>query len=189
MEQVTNDDFDFLLIHYKKKFNQKSEKKIKYTEEMWKEQDFGMGFSVQIPSEFEQADEESASAVFWSERRPKIILTTLKREEGFTFQFLNDEIAEETLLDCRNKIQQMIEKVDERCVFYNAGEEAEAVWFDYKSFAKNEAVYNLVFLFQADGRKVLGTFFCIFEAYDKWRPMVLKMLGTVKTKGETNERL
>lgn len=189
MEQVTNNDFDFLLIHYKKKFDKKLKQKINLTEEMWKEQDFGMGFSVQIPREFEQADKESASAVFWSERRPMIILTTLKREEGFTFQFLDDEIAEATLLDCRESLQQLIEKVDERCVFYNAGEEAGAVWFDYKSFAKNEAVYNLVFLFQSDGRKVLGTFFCIFEAYDKWKPMVLKMLGTVNTKGKNDERL
>ncbi len=189
MEQVTNEDLDFLLIHMKKKFDRKPGDERKFIEDEQKEQDFGMGFSIRIPGGFEQADEETASEIYWSEKRPPIILTTPEREKGLTFQFLNEEISGGALPDCREKVKQLTGQMDERCVFYSMGEEAGAVWFDYKSFAQNRAVYNLIFLFQAEKKKVLGTFFCVFEAYDKWKPMVLKMLKTVRPKEETDERL
>lgn len=189
MEQVTNDDLDFICLLMKRKLNVKSGEKQKKIEDGFIEHDFGMGFSIQLPSEFEQADEESASEIYWSERRPPMILTTPERESGLTFQFLNEEIGDGALTDCRKAVKQLIEQIDARCVFYSMGEAIEAAWFDYKSFAKNEAVYNLVFLFQAGQRKILGTFFCIFEAYDKWKPVVLKIMETVRTKEETDERL
>lgn len=189
MEQVTNDDFDYFLNQMKRKFNVGAENGQGTMGDGNKEWNFGMGFSVQIPSEFEQADEDDASEIYWSEKRPMIILITSEREKGITFQFLNEEIADETLYECRETVKQLIEKIDERCVFYNTGEESGAVWFDYKSFAKNEAVYNLVFLFQTGQKKVLGTFFCIFEVYDTWKPAVLTMLKTIKPEEETNERL
>lgn len=189
MEQVTNDDFDFLLIQMKKKFNVKSGEEQNSMEDEYKEWNFGMGFSVQTPGEFEQTDQETAAEIYWSEKRPKIILTTPEREKGLTFQFLNEEIAGKVLPECGKIVKQLIEQMDERCVFYSMGEESGAVWFDYKSFAKNEAVYNLIFLFQTGKKKVLGTFFCVFEVYDKWKPMVLKILKTIKLKEETDERL
>ena len=189
MEQVKYDDFDFFLNQMKKKFNEWTGNEHKLIEDAFIEQDWGMGFSVRIPEEFEQADEESAAGIFWSEKRPPVILITPKREKGLTFQFLDNGIAEKTLSDCRKIIKQLVEQLDERCVFYSMGEESGSVWFDYKSFAKNKTVYNMIFLFQAGGRKILGTFYCIFEIYDKWKPIVLKMLETVKTKEETDERL
>lgn len=189
MDPVTNDDFDFILLHMKKKFELKPGKKQKAIEDGFREHDFGMGFSVQIPGEFEQADEESASEIYWSEKRPLIILTTPERESGITFQFLNEEVTNETLSDCRKTVKHLIEQIDPRCVFYSMGETIESVWFDYKSFAKNEAVYNMVFLFQAGQRKILGTFFCIFKLYDRWKPVVLKILETIKPKEDIDERL
>lgn len=189
MEQVTYDDLDYFLNRMKRKFDAGAGKRQKSIEDAYKEQDFGMGFTVRVPGEFEQADEESASEIYWSEKRPLIILTTPEREKGLTFQFLNEESAGKGLTDCRETVKQLAGQMDERCVFYSVGEQAGAVWFDYKSFAKEQAVYNMVFLFQADERKVLGTFYCIFETYDKWKPVVLKMLETLKTKEETDERL
>lgn len=180
MEQVTNDDLDFILLRMKKE---------KFTEDGDKEGNFGMGFSVRIPEEFKRADGENTSDIFWSEKRPEVILTSSKREEGLTFQLLNEEMDGEALLDCRKIVKQLIEQIDGRCVFYDMGEKSEAVWFDYKSFAENEVVYNLVFLFQTGQRKILGTFFCLFKEYDKWKPIILNMLETIQTKEEIDERL
>ncbi len=189
MEQVTYDDLDYFLNQMKRKFDAGAGKRSKSIEDTYREQDFGMGFSVRVPGEFEQADKESASEIYWSEKRPLIILTTPEREEGLTFQFLNEELADRGLPGCRETVKRLVEQMDERCVFYSVGEQAGAVWFDYKSFAKDQAVYNMVFLFQAGERKVLGTFYCIFETYDKWKPAVLEMLEAIKMKEETDERL
>ncbi len=81
-----------------------------------------------------------------------------------------------------------MEGIDNRVVFYDQGEEKGVLWFDYKGFAGKEATYNLVFLFQAKERKALGSFFCPFEAYDRWRPVVLEVLNTIE-KEETDERI
>ncbi|GFI03493.1 hypothetical protein IMSAGC005_02330 [Lachnospiraceae bacterium] len=188
MEQVLYGDLDLFLIQMKKRFGKGTENGQKFLEDTYQE-DYGMGFSIQIPKEFEQADAQSAAAVFWSEKRPPVILITPKREEGLTFQFLSEEMAGETLSGCRRRIKQLTEQIDERCVYYDMGEETGTAWFDYKSFAKSRTVYNLIFLFQAGGKKILGTFYCIFEKYDIWKPMILKMLSTIRTKEEIDERL
>lgn len=92
MEQVLYGDLDLFLIQMKKRFGKGTENGQKFLEDTYQE-DYGMGFSIQIPKEFEQADAQSAAAVFWSEKRPPVILITPKREEGLTFQFLSEEMA------------------------------------------------------------------------------------------------
>ncbi len=106
MEQVLYGDLDLFLIQMKKRFGKGMENGQKFLEDTYQE-DYGMGFSIQIPKEFEQADAQSAAAVFWSEKRPPVILITPKREEGLTFQFLSEEMAGETLSDCRQRIKQL----------------------------------------------------------------------------------
>ena len=187
MEQVSNDDFDFLLLRMQKKFPLKTGKEKKEEGEQW--QDFGMDFSIRIPEGFKRAEEEKVSAIFQSEKRPAVILTAREGKEGFTFQFLSREMEGESLSHCKERIKQIIGQLDERWVFYSQGELSGTVWFDYKSFAEKERVYNLVFLFQTGSRKVLGTFFCLFEEYDRWKPRVLKLLETIRTKEEVHERL
>ena len=74
-------------------------------------------------------------------------------------------------------------RLDRKNVFYEEGQVSGSLpvlWFDYKSFAADERVYNLMFLFRAGERLLLGTFFCVFRDYDRWKPEVLRVLKTVR---------
>lgn len=181
MERIKNDDFDFLLLQMKRKLA-KDNADGKLKADTGNRQDFGLGFTLQLPEGVEQADDKTASEIFWSEKRPDVILTSKNRKAGFTFQLMEDETPEESLVCSREKIKQLVGKIDERTVFYDMGETKEALWFEYKSFAGRTVVYNILFLFQAGEGKILGTFYCIFEKYDKWKPEVLKILETIRTK-------
>ena len=46
--------------------------------------------------------------------------------------------------------------------------------------AGDERVYNVLFFFQAGDRNILGTFYCLFEEYDRWKPMVWEMMQSIE---------
>ena len=98
MEQVKYDDFDFFLNQMKKKFNEWAGNEQKLIEDAYIEQDWGMGFSVRIPEEFEQADEESAAGIFWSEKRPRLSLSLLKGRKDLLFSFWIMELQRKRFL-------------------------------------------------------------------------------------------
>ena len=91
---------------------------------------------------------------------------------------------------CREKVRHVIRRTDERTVFYSSGEagkQGNILWLEYKSFASDERVYNLAFLFMAGEKCILGIFYCIFEDYEKWEPMVFEMLDTIKADNAEDE--
>lgn len=179
MERIETGDFDFLRIRMEKKF---SGADGKADESQDREAVPDMGFSILLPPGFVRAEKEEAAEVYWSQKRPPVIFRTEDERAGITFQLLHEETAGKALLAVRDEIMQIIGQMDKRTVFYDMGERAGVLWFDYKSFAGNEAVYNLVFLFQTGKRIILGTFYCIFEIYDIWRSEILEMTGTIKRK-------
>lgn len=180
MERMGNGDFDLLRVRMEKRFRM-AEKEIGTDEN--REQISGMDFSVSLSPNLAQTGEEAAE-VFWSRKRPPVIFLTQERTAGLTFQPLHEELDAGALIPSRERVRRITEQIDERTVLYDTGEEGRAVWFDYKSFAGKEAVYNMTFLFQAGQRKILGTFFCAFGAYDKWKPAVLGMMDSIKTQEE-----
>lgn len=185
MEEITNDDLDVFLIQIRKKLNQ--DKEQEFHAPAFVRRNSGLGFTLGLPAEFDMADDQTAAGIFWSEKRSSHIWVNENKDAGFTLQLL-EEAEEEPLAHSREKIRRIMEGIDNRVVFYDQGEEKSVLWFDYKGFAGKEATYNLVFLFQAKERKALGSFFCPFEAYDRWRPVVLEVLNTIE-KEETDERI
>ncbi|WP_277406924.1 hypothetical protein [Lacrimispora xylanisolvens] len=54
----------------------------------------------------------------------------------------------------RERIRQILKQADGKNVFYDQGTISGTVpvlWFDYKSFAADERVYNMMFLFVSEG--------------------------------------
>ena len=81
------------------------------------------------------------------------------------------------------RIRQVLSRMDGRTVFYDAGVEAEGTqvhWLEYKSFAADGRVYNLLFLFRCGDRKVLGQYFCPFEEYDRLKPLAWEIMRSVE---------
>jgi len=80
-------------------------------------------------------------------------------------------------------MKQILEKIDNRIVCYGTGEEeneTKVYWLEYKSFASDSRIYNVLFVFQTGNEWNLGTFFCPFEEYEQWKPAVWEIMRTVK---------
>ena len=84
------------------------------------------------------------------------------------------------------RIRAALARLDGRTVFYNAGREetgAEVRWLEYKSFAADGRVYNLLFLFRCGDREILGQYFCAFEEYDRLKPLAWEIMRSVECDG------
>lgn len=176
MEQMENEDFDCFLLRMEQEFNLTGEPGGKDGGE----KDFGFGFRIRIPPDFREGSREEAEDIFWSADRPPVLLLTPDRRAGITFRRTDADAAAD---GCLIKIRQALQRADGRTVFYGsgaAGKDGDILWLEYKSFASDERVYNLTFLFPAGGGCVMGTFYCAFEDYDRWKPVIFGMLHTLK---------
>lgn len=182
MERMKNEDFDCFLLRMEREFNGTG----KQGEKNGGEREFacGFGFRIRIPPNFREGGKEEAEGIFWSQDRPPVLFLTPDRRAGITFCQMETEDAADA---CMGRIRQALQRADGRTVFYGsgaAGKNGDIPWLEYKSFAADERVYNLAFLFAAGGGCVMGTFYCALEDYDKWKPVVFGMLDTVKTTEE-----
>ena len=136
------------------------------------------------------ADAGVAPDIFWSERRPSQLFVNEKKNVGITLQLSETKALGYDVAQSRAEIKKVLENIDGRIVFYEEGSRSNVLWFDYKSFAKNIIVYNIMFLFELSHGNgiVMGTFFCPFADYDKWKSIILEMLGTIE-QGEMDEGL
>ena len=177
MEQIRNEDFDCFLLRMEREFNETVERKETDTGE----KELGFGFRIRIPPDFREGSREEAEDIFWSEARPPVLFLTADRRAGITFcRMETDAVAD----GCLEKVRQALQRADGRTVFYGsgiAGKDGDIKWLEYKSFASDERVYNLAFLFAAGEGGVMGTFYCAFEDYDRWNPVIFGMLHTIKT--------
>lgn len=179
MERIDHRDLDFFLLRTQNAFARDPEWEKK--KEEWRSL---YGFTVWIPERFSLADEKLKEAVFWSENRPDILFTTEEKTAGITMQIIEEEIRS------GEEIKKRLRNLDDRIVCYDMGETESDIkvhWVEYKSFAGDERVYNLLFFFQTGGRNILGTFYCLFEEYDRWKPVVWEMMRSIKE--STDERI
>lgn len=195
MEEVQDDDIDKVFLQIQKEL-QKIEpdtKKPRGEPSGWSEF-HGPGFTMMIPGGFEEVGREKAASVFFSKNRPELIFVNPHEHAGLTFQtaILENGMNVIDLESERERIRQILKQADGKNVFYDQGTVSGTVpvlWFDYKSFAADERVYNMMFLFVSEGELIIGTFYCIFKDYDRWKPKIFTMLNTIQTEEEECERI
>lgn len=183
MEKVCSQDMDRMLQAMLRMYDRNREASEDKTGES--HMFYGQGFCMELMKGFEETEEGMAGSVFLSGYRPEKLLICPGKHAGFTFQTLStEEISEnEHMENLREDLRRILMRLDRKNVFYEEGQVSGSLpilWFDYKSFAADERVYNLMFLFQAGERLLLGTFFCVFRDYDRWKPEVLRVLKTVR---------
>ncbi|WP_024292939.1 hypothetical protein [Lacrimispora indolis] len=195
MEEVHDDDIDKVFLQIKKELKRiKPKAKRRGGEPSGWPEFYGPGFVLKIPGGFEEIGKEKAASVFFSKNRPEMFLLNPHEHAGLTFQTARLE-GGKAVIDLeaeRERICQILKQADGKNVFYDQGNvsgKRPVLWFDYKSFAADERVYNMMFLFLSEEKLIIGTFYCIFKDYDRWKPKILTMLGTIQTEEEEHERI
>lgn len=187
MQEASSQDMDWMIQEMLRRYGQERERPAGGTE---KEQVFhGQGFCMELMEGFQKTDEGMAGSAFLSRYRPEKLYIYPGEHAGFTFQTLRvKEISgNRTMEQLRGELRRILMHADHKTVFYEEGQvsgDLPVLWFDYKSFAADERVYNLMFLFQVGDDLILGTFYCIFKNYDRWKPEVLRVLKTIREESE-----
>lgn len=195
MEEVKDDDIDKMFLQLQKELKKiKPETELQGNRPQERSGLHGPGFVLELPNGFEEIDRDKAASIFYSKNRPEIVLINQFEHAGITIQtvILENEITSMDLEGERERVRQIVRQADGKNVFYDQGNipgDTPVMWFDYKSFAADERVYNMMFLFLSGGKLVIGTFYCIFKDYDRWRPIILNMLGTIRTEEAEHERI
>lgn len=172
MERIDHKDLDFFLIQIQAVCAKEPERKKK--EEEWRT---FHGFRIWIPDNFSLADKKLVEEIFWSESKPEILFITKERTAGITMQVIEKEIKSAEMMKAQ------LNNLDSRIVCYDMGETESSVkvhWIEYKSFAGDERIYNMLFFFQIKDRNILGTFYCLFREYDKWKPFIWDMMRSIE---------
>lgn len=174
MERINEEDVDVYLQQMERVFVTPPERDKR--QEEWRHFD---GYALWIPDAFCPAGREAAEEIFWSENLPDRLFLTEGNTAGITLQKMKGVDTADPIGD----IRMLLEKLDDRTVCYGAGGEGSAVkayWLEYKSFAADSRIYNVLFVFQTGEIWNMGTFFSVFEEYEQWKPTVWEMMRTIK---------
>lgn len=159
---------------------------------LYREELFGGKCSIMLPEILSDMNVRYRRIKYPNQNRPQVIKTDANADATVTFSLL--PMAEvENAPNISAKIEKLysdMKKVWKQYVFYDTGKvEAEEVsvgWMEFRSFCMDGSIYNLLFMFQAQEQIVLGNFHCGFPQYDTWKPVILKLLTTIRVNNQAD---
>lgn len=150
----------------------------------------GQKFSLFLPEELQEMPEGEQKVKYPNRNRPEIILSDRYGNATLAFSCLPlmREQKDKEVEDTVKEIHQEMKKRWKQQVSYETGVvktgELKVAWLDYRGFCLDESLYSLLFLFFLQEEMILGNFHCSFVDYDRWKPIVLKLLETIETRRE-----
>lgn len=144
---------------------------------------------LMLPDEFTPMPEEMADRTYPDRSRPQFIQSSLKGREAFTINLMIEKEAEQDQLQTLMQMRQAISNVYSSSLFFDMEKvntiNGEVVWMDFKNSTMEGPLYNMMYLTRKKRGLLLGTFYCAFEEYDDWKPIVLEVIKTIQ---DTEER-
>lgn len=136
-----------------------------------------------VPKEFFEMPLEFAKIKYPSEQRPKLILTSASLSVNLCLSMFDQPIQKNQVQQAITGYQLLIRRVNPANLFFEEKVETSASvaigWFDYKSYALDNQLYNLMFVAPIGGKLMLGSFNCSYNEFDDWKCSVLQMLHSI----------
>jgi len=140
--------------------------------------------TIMLPAYMHEMERRNRFAKYRSLTRPDVVITDKDADAAFTFSRAGQAAETGEPEQRMEKLRADMQKVWKRAVFYDMGMvmagEIPVPWMDCKTFCLDGGLYCLLFLIEIQGQLILGNFHCSFPQYDKWKPMVLRALATIK---------
>lgn len=149
--------------------------------------------SLMLPNSFLTMPPALMKVKYQSENRPQIIKTSLDTSINFTFSRLPQFIKNEQVSLAAKQFRLIIQKVNPANVFFDEGEvfvgTSTLCWFDYKSYAVDEHVYNLMYVMPLRGGAMLhGVFNCQHKDKDEWKGAALQAILSIQEENEREDK-
>ncbi len=147
--------------------------------------------TIMLPANLHDMKREHRYAKYRSLIHPDVVMTDENADATFTFSLAGQAAEGEKTEQRMENLRADMHKVWKQAVFYDTGivmtGDMKVPWMDCKTFCLDGSLYCLLFLFELPGQLILGNFHCSFPQYDRWKPMVLRVLETIEKQGVWEE--
>lgn len=145
---------------------------------------FDEKLKMYIPKDFEDMPEEVRKFKYPSESRPEIIKCNEDGSITFTLNVIDSPLDEERVGELKDGMKMIIRKTNPANVFYEDGiievNSKNVGFFEFKSSAIDDFIYNLMFFLEFQEKTLMGTFSCLYKDYKEWRDIAFKVIDTIK---------
>ena len=146
---------------------------------------------IYIPKDFEDMPLEARKFKYPSESRPEIIKSNENGSIAITLNIIDSPLDEERVEELKDGMKMIIRKTNPANVFYDDGivevNSKNVGYFEFKSSAIDDFLYNLVFLLEFKEKTLMGTFSCVYKNYEDWRDVAFQIINTVRVVKEEQE--
>ena len=155
---------------------------------------FDEKLKMYIPKDFQDMSIPARKFKYPSESRPEIIKCNEKGNTCITLKIINSPLDEESVRKLKDGMKVIIKKTNPANVFYEDGvlevDSKNIGFFEFKGYAIDDSLYNLMFFLEFEGKTLMGTFSCIYKECQEWRDVAFQVINTVKVvkedKGDEN---
>lgn len=137
-----------------------------------------------VPKDFTDMDVTIAKNKYPSEQRPQCIKTSPNTTVDFGISLVNIDISGLILEECAEDLKGVLKKTNPAMEFFDSGVEElddfNLAWFDYKSFAVDGQMYNIMFVANHNKKMLHGMFNCIFSSRIEWQDTALKCIKSIR---------
>ncbi|GAB6088109.1 hypothetical protein [Alkaliphilus crotonatoxidans] len=138
-----------------------------------------------LPEDFEEMDKAQREIKYPAQQRPQIIKTDETGSVNITLNPIDEDLDEDGVKELTKGMKNIIKRVNPANVFYSDGVERVGEknigFFEFKSPALDEFIYNIMFFFALEGKLVMGTFSCRYAAYEDWRDIAFQIIKSIRT--------
>lgn len=139
---------------------------------------------IYIPKDFEDMPLKARKFKYPSESRPEIIKSNENGNIAITLKIIDNPLNEERVEELKNAMKVIIKKTNPANVFHEDGvlevDCKNIGYFEFKSSAIDDFLYNLMFFIEFEGKTLMGTFSCKYNDCEEWRDIAFQMLNSIK---------
>lgn len=145
---------------------------------------FDEKLKMYIPKDFEDMPTEARKFKYPSENRPDIIQCNEDGSIAITFKLIDSPLDEDHVEPLKDMMKLINKRLNPANIFYDEGifeiDEKNIGYFDFKSSAIDDFLYNFVFLLEFEEKTLMGTFSCSFSEHEEWKDIVIQMISTIR---------
>lgn len=145
---------------------------------------FDEKLKIYMPNNFEDMSMNDRKLKYPSENRPAIIKCNDDGSITFTLNIIESPLSEENVEALKDGMKMIIKKTNPANVFYEDGvlevNEKNIGFFEFKSSAIDDFLYNMMFFLEFQGKTLMGTFSCRYKDYKEWRDVVFEVLKKIE---------
>ena len=146
-------------------------------------------FQMYIPNTFEDMPIEARKLKYPSENRPEIIKSNSTGAIAITLKLIDSQLSDEYVENLKDMMKAITQRLNPANIYFDEGvlevNKKKIGYFDYKSSAIDDFLYNFVFLLEFQGKTLMGTFSCSYSEHKQWKDdVIVQMVNTIKISNE-----